>query len=129
MPTKKLSILIIDDDPFLLSMYGRKFLDHGCIVHGAQRAAEGLADAKRLRPDMIVLDVMLPDEDGLSLLKKLKRTKETASLKVCLLTNVAEPAYREQALILGAAAYLVKAYYDPGEVVEQVLSFLNSKKK
>ncbi len=128
MPSAKHKILLIDDDPFLLAMYGRKFMAAGFIVHGAQTAAEGLAEAKRLTPDIVLLDIMLPDEDGLSVLKKLRRHKETAALKVCMLSNIGQSSYREQALILGANGYLVKAYCDPSEVVEKVQEIISAPK-
>lgn len=124
MPAKKYKILIVDDDPFLLAMYGRKFMAEGFIVHGAQTGAEALAEAKRLPLDLMILDIMLPDEDGLTVLKKLRNQKETANLKVCLLSNVGQPGYREQALILGASAYLVKAYCDPSEAVAKALEII-----
>ncbi len=128
MPAKKFKILLVDDDPFILSMYGRKFMDEGFIVHGAHTAADALAQAKAFSPDLVLLDIMLPDEDGLTLLKKLKRQKETAHLKICMLSNLGQASYREQALIMGASAYLVKAYFDPSEVVAKVQELIAAKK-
>lgn len=126
MPKKKIKILLIDDDPFMLRMYSRKFLSEGWIVEGASTAAAGLSEAKKFKPDVILLDIMLPDEDGLALLKKIKRSKETAATPVLMLSNLSQGTYREQALILGASDYLVKAYYDPSEVSAKILSALKA---
>jgi DNA-binding response OmpR family regulator len=126
MSVSKYKILIIDDDPFLLIMYSKKFLAEGFIVNGVQTAAEGLAEAKNIKPDIILLDVMLPDEDGISLLKKLKRQKETASTPVILLSNISEQPHREQARVYGAAAYYVKACLEPAEIVDKVKKLLVS---
>lgn len=117
MAALKTSLLLIDDDPFFLRLYSSQFMAAGYIVHVAATATEGLSDAKRLKPHFILLDLMLPDGDGLSVLKQLKRQKETAGITVVLLSNVSHPGYREQARSLGAAEYLVKAYYEPSEIV------------
>ncbi|MCX6792480.1 MAG: response regulator [Candidatus Falkowbacteria bacterium] len=121
---KKVKILFIEDDKFLLSMYSLKFLTEGFVVHGAMTAEEGFAEASIFKPDLIMLDIMLPDEDGIMLLKKLKRSKTTAAIPVVLLSNLSEPAYREKGLIYGALDFWVKAYYDPTEIVDKVKKIL-----
>ncbi len=124
MNHRKPKILIIEDNHFLLVTYSRKFLAEGFIVHGAQTAQIGLAEAKSIQPDIIMLDIILPDEDGLSVLKKLKRSKETAGTPVVMLSNISEGLYREQAKIFGAIAYVIKAYTDPNELVAIIKSYL-----
>jgi DNA-binding response OmpR family regulator len=124
MPTTKSKILIIEDDPFILRMYSQKFSNEGYIIYGAQTATAGLDLAKKITPDLILLDIILPDEDGLSLLKKIKRQKETAKIPVIILTNVNETPHREQAKIFGAVGYYVKAYLDPVEIVEKIKGIL-----
>ena len=124
MPKNKPKLLLIDSDPFLIRMYNQKFLAEGFIVHSATTAVAGLQEAKSFLPDIILLDISLPDEDGLSLLKKLKRQKETAKTPVLILTNINEMPHREQAKIYGAVGYFVKAYFEPAEVVEHVLTVI-----
>ncbi len=124
MSLRKPKILIVEDNHFLLMMYSRKFLAEGFIVHGVRTAKEALTEAKTLQADVILLDVILPDEDGLSVLKKLKRSKETIATPVVMLSNISEALYREQAKIFGAAAYLIKAYTEPGEVVALIKGLL-----
>ncbi len=99
-------------------------MEEGFIVYSAVTAAEAAADAKRFKPNLMLLDLMLPDGDGLSVLKNLKRDKDTANIIVVLLSNVSQPAYREQARSLGAAEYLVKAYYEPSEIVAYMKTLL-----
>lgn len=124
MTSVKTKILIIEDDPFLLRMYSQKFSSEGFTIHGAQNAIDGFDVAKKVIPDLILLDIVLPDEDGLSLLKKIKRQKETANIPVIILTNVNEAPHREQAKIFGAVGYYVKAYLDPVEIVEKIKDIL-----
>lgn len=125
MKTKHPKILFVEDDKFILSMYSLKFLAEGFVVRGAMTAQEGLTEAVTFKPDLIMLDIMLPDDDGLVLLKKLKRDKTTNSIPVVLLSNLSDPAYREQGLIYGAQDYWIKAYFDPSEIVAKVKKLLN----
>ncbi len=128
MPSRKHKLLIIDDDPFLMALYSQKFLEEGYVVQGAQTAEAGFEEAKRLKPEIILLDMMLPDSDGFTLCKRLKRSKETAASIVVFLSNVSQPNYREQARILGAVDYLVKAYLEPSEIVERINEIIEAKK-
>ncbi len=112
---------------FLLSLYSTKFVSEGCIVSGANSAAEALETLVSYKPSLIILDVMLPDEDGIQLLKKIKRAKNTASIPVVMLSNLSDPSYREQALIYGAEDYWIKMHYDPSEIVSKALQIINKK--
>jgi len=125
MKKKQPKILFVEDDKFILSMYSLKFLSEGFVVRGAMTAEDGLKEASIFKPDLIMLDIMLPDDDGITLLKKLKRNKATNAIPVVLLSNLSEPAYREQGLIYGALDFWVKAYYDPAEIVEKVKKILS----
>lgn len=124
MKKKVSKVLIIEDDRFIISMYSAKFVTEGLAVAGALTAAEGFAEAESFKPDIIIMDIMLPDEDGISLLKKLKRSKTTASIPVVVLSNVSDPKFREQSLIYGAIDYWIKAFLEPSEIVEKVLNIL-----
>lgn len=117
-------VLLIEDDRFIMAMYSAKFVAAGLAVAGSMSAAEGLAEAQSFKPDIIVLDIMLPDEDGISVLKKLKRSKTTAGIPVVVLSNISDPKFREQSLIYGAIDYWIKAYVEPQEVVEKILKIL-----
>lgn len=127
MPSKQPLVLLVEDDMFLLSLYSTKFVSEGCIVAGASSAAEALEKLALHKPALIILDVMLPDEDGIMLLKKIKRGKGTASIPVVMLSNLSDPSYREQALIYGAEDYWIKMHYDPSEIVSRSLTIINKK--
>lgn len=129
MPERKSKILIVQDDGFLLPLYSRRFLAEGFIVHGVRSAREALEAAKRILADIIMLEILLPDEDGLSVLKKLKRHKDTATTPVVILSNVSEGPYQEQARIFGASAYVIKAHHTPAEVVYIIKELLQSSGK
>ena len=126
MKAKSAKILLVEDDHFILSMYSAKFVSEGFSVRGAMTAAEALEEAKAFKPDIILLDIMLPDEDGFAVLKALKRGKTTAAIPVVLLSNLSDPSHREQGLIGGAEDYWIKAYLDPSEVVAKTKQLLKA---
>jgi DNA-binding response OmpR family regulator len=126
MKAKSAKILLVEDDHFILSMYSAKFVSEGFSVRGAMTAVEALEEAKAFKPDIILLDIMLPDEDGFAVLKALKRGKTTAAIPVVLLSNLSDPSHREQGLIGGAEDYWIKAYLDPSEVVAKTKQLLKA---
>ncbi len=80
----------------------------------------GLRLAKSEKPDLILLDLILPKAHGLEVLKTLKGDTETKSIPVIVLTNLEQPEDIERALESGAVAYLVKATYDLSEIMEKI---------
>ncbi|PLX21765.1 response regulator [Candidatus Parcubacteria bacterium] len=119
MSTKK-KILIVEDDEFLLSMYSTKFEIEGYEVVIAANGEEGVEKSRNSNPDIILLDIMLPQMDGFDVLKKIKASRETNSIPVILLTNLSQKQDVEQGLSLGADDYLVKAHFMPSEVVDKI---------
>ncbi len=123
--TNKPRILIIEDDELLSSMYFTKFSKEGFDVLFCDNGEAGLSIAKKERPNIILLDILLPGINGFEVLKKLKEDGATALIPVILLTNVSEPAEMEKGMKLGAVDYLVKVFHVPTEVVEKVKARLH----
>lgn len=118
-------ILIVDDDSLLVRMYQKKFENDGYIVATADDGETALQRVQEFKPDLILLDVMMPKVNGLQILAILKENKETGNIPVILLTNVGgtdEDVNR--GLELGAVAYLVKAANRPSAVVAKVKEIL-----
>ena len=113
-------ILIIDDDPFILAMYTQKFKEHGFQVEVAHEGKEGLAKAKELKPDVILLDVVMPAMDGFDVLKKLKEDAGAQPPKIIFLTNFGQREDVERGMQLGADDYIIKAHFTPSEVVKKI---------
>ncbi|HEY4492900.1 MAG TPA: response regulator, partial [Acidobacteriota bacterium] len=99
------TIQIIDDDPDFLHFIKMYLQDEGFHVLTAESASTGLEIAKKYRPDAIILDVLLPDQDGFNLLETLKSSKETANIPVLVLSVIKE---KLKGMSLGASEYLVK---------------------
>jgi DNA-binding response OmpR family regulator len=116
-------ILIVEDDNFLLSMYSTKFKQEGFEILAAENGEKGLKLAQE-KPDVILLDIILPKMDGFEVLKNLKSQKETADIPVILLTNLSQQDDTKKGMSLGAAGYFIKAHFMPSEVVDKVKSYL-----
>ena len=90
MPEKKSTILLIEDDQMIATMYQTKFSMEGQTIVTATDGADGLAKAKELKPDIVLLDIILPKLDGFSVLKELKADATTKNIPVILLTNLGQ---------------------------------------
>ncbi|MFH1822194.1 MAG: response regulator [Patescibacteria group bacterium] len=131
LPAKKrgnetIKILLIEDDPFLLSMYTSKFEIENFQVVDAEDGEKGLKVAAREKPDIILLDILLPKKDGFEVLKDLKSNAGLKHIPVILLTNLSQKDEVDKGLALGAVDYLIKAHFMPFEVVEKIKKVIGS---
>lgn len=115
------NILLVDDDPLLVRMYQKKFELDGHKIVTASDGSQLFSVLADFKPDVILLDVMMPEMNGINALKKLKATDQHKNIPVIMLTNVGSSEKdSEEALEAGAVAYLVKASYSPKEIVQKV---------
>ncbi|MCD4705840.1 response regulator [bacterium] len=124
---QKQKVLLIEDDEMLLDMYNLKFLESGFDVVKAQNGLEGYEVAVKNKPDIILLDIILPQMDGFAVMEKLKQNKDTAKIPVFFLTNLKQEEDVERGKKLGAVGYLVKATLTPTQILEKVKQFLKTK--
>lgn len=117
-------ILIVEDDKFLRELIAKKLSEEGFIVEEASDGEEGIRKIKEGRPDLILLDLILPSIDGFEVLEKIKKDLETKPIPVIILSNLGQKEDIERGLKLGAFDYLVKAHFTPGEVIEKVRNAL-----
>lgn len=113
-------VLIVEDDAFILGMYVKKLQHEQCATLVATDGERGLETARVERPDIILLDILLPRMDGLFVLEQLKRDPATRDIPVIILSNLNDEKVIEKGYALGAAAFVVKAHNEPAEVVEKV---------
>ena len=117
-------ILLIEDETILLEMYKDKLEDAGFEAIGASEAKEGLKIAKKEKPDLIILDILLPKENGIYFLQQLKEDSEIASIPVIAFSNYDDPLDKKRALRLGAREYLLKTNYTPQGIIEKIKEYL-----
>ena len=119
------TILFIEDEPTIQKSISRFLEKEGYEVKSALDGEIGLETAKKIRPDLILLDLILPRKDGFEVLKELKKEESTKNIPVIALTNLEESGNIERVLSLGATAYLIKANYKLEEIVEKIKQILN----
>lgn len=117
-------ILFIEDEASLQKTVGEILEQEGFEVLSALDGEMGVNLAKSEKPDLILLDLILPKKDGFQVIKELRADQATANLKIIVLTNLGSSADVERAIELGATTYLVKADYELEEVLGKIKEFL-----
>lgn len=118
-------ILLIEDDPFLAEIYAIKFQEAGFLTTVAQNGYGGLKNAKEQKPNLFLIDIVMPTMDGFEVLAAIKRDPEMRDIPVVILSNLGEEEDVKRGLALGVRDYLIKAHYTPTEVVARVIAILN----
>jgi len=113
-------ILFIEDESALQKTFGDTLRGEGYKMIPALDGEIGLRLAKSEKPDLILLDLILPRIHGFEVLKKLKEDKETQAIPIIILTNLEGIGDIEKALELGAETYLIKAEYSLEEVLQKI---------
>jgi len=116
-------ILLIEDEKILSEMYQDKFTKAGFEVSVASEAKEGLEIAKKEKPDLIVLDILLPRENGITFLTWLRNEPEVSLLPVVAFSNYDDPEIKKQAIKLGVKEYLIKTNYTPQEIINKIKDY------
>jgi two-component system alkaline phosphatase synthesis response regulator PhoP len=124
MANKEISVLIVEDDTMISNMYKLKLENDGYRVITADNGADGLTAAKEKKPDIVLLDIILPQLDGFSVLKEIKGEEKTRKIPVVMLTNLGTEEDIEKGKQFGAEGYIVKANYTPAQVSEEIKKYL-----
>lgn len=117
-------ILIVEDETSIIQLYKLKFMEAKYEVFEASTGVAGLEIAKKEKPDIILLDIIIPQYDGFAVLEMLKQDPATKNIPVILLTNLAQEEDKNRGVKLGAKDYLVKANFTPSEVLKKVEAHL-----
>jgi len=117
-------ILIIEDDDFLSRMYVAKLEMEGYGLLTAADGEKGLRLIKKEKPDLILLDLLLPKMDGFTVLEKINQDDSLKQIPVIVLTNLSQKSDIDRCFALGADDYLIKAHFVPSEVIKKINRFL-----
>jgi len=115
-------ILLIEDDPVLSRMYEKKFTGEGHEVLLAASGKEGLEKVSQ-GPNLILLDLMLPEMPGVEVLKNLKANSATSQIPIIVMTNLGEEQ-KEEVMKLGAVDFLLKTQLSPTQILEKIHRYL-----
>jgi len=113
-------IIIVEDEQAIAEMYRFKLQQAGYEVRFAYNGVDGLALAEEFKPDLILLDLMMPKMSGEEMLRHLRATNWGKDMKVIILTNVSEDTVSKELDPLKVSRYMVKANYTPSQVAEAV---------
>lgn len=119
MDTKK-KILLVEDDTALAAVYRSRLELEGFEIREVNNGEEALSAAIDFKPDLILLDAMMPKISGFDVLDILRNTPDTTDVRVIMLTALSQPKDKERAEALGVNDYLVKSQVVIGDVVERV---------
>ena len=114
------TILIVEDEKVLREMYSQKFAENGFATLLAKDENEVFDILKKETPDIILLDILLPQGDGIDILKTLKANEQTKNIKVLVFSNLDDPHIKKQAQTFGAEKYLIKTNFTPKELLGEV---------
>ncbi|MEK7680551.1 MAG: response regulator [Patescibacteria group bacterium] len=120
-------VLIVEDDVFLAEIYQKKFEMEGFKVSVANNGEKGLADIQKKKPDIVLLDILLPKLDGFAVLEEVKKDPTIQNIPIILLTNLGQKDDVQRGLDEGAVDYLIKTHFKPSEVVDKVRKILRKK--
>lgn len=121
-----MKVLIVDDEKGVLKMYSEFLTGTGIEVLQATDGQTGFKLAKEQKPDVILLDIIMPRYNGLDILKDLKADQDVKNIPVFLLTNLPAESSEDKAKQLGAAGYLVKAEYEPKMILDVIKGVVKS---
>ena len=113
-------ILIIEDEEILLNILKKKLIGEGFEVLTALDGEEGLKVIKEKKPDLILLDILMPKKTGFEVMEEKIKDPEIKDIPIIIVSNSGQPVELERAKALGAKDCLVKTEFDPQEVVDKV---------
>ena len=118
-------ILIIDDSKFTRTVYESELKQENIQVETAEDGEAGIAKAKSEKPDLVLLDMILPKKDGFDVLRELKADSNTKDIPVIVFSKLNQKSDIDEALKLGAIKYLPKGRYTPKQVLTQIKKILD----
>lgn len=119
-----MKILIVEDEEILAKVLGEKFEDNDFKVSIASDGEVALTMAHKIKPDIILLDIMLPKLDGMEVLAQLKTDEELKNIPVIMLSNLNDDEKIKQSLAMGAVDYMTKIQHPVNEIIEKVNKYV-----
>lgn len=123
----KPKILLIEDDKMIVDMYKMRLESEDYEVIVTDKGSEVIELAKAHQPVVILLDIILPETDGFSILQILKKDVETKNIPIMLLTNLGQESDQEKGVDMGANDYLIKSQHTPADVIVKINKLIKKK--
>lgn len=121
-------VLIIEDEKILIELLEQKIEEEGYEVFTSLNGKEGLELIKKVKPDLVLLDIIMPKLNGYEVMEEMNKLQEfnLKKIPVIIVSNSGQPVEIERALSLGVRDYLIKAQFDPKEVIDKIRKQIGS---
>ena len=113
-------ILLIEDEEIMIDLLQRKLTQEGYEVSLAKDGVEGLEMIKEIKPDLILLDIVMPNKNGFEVMEEIQVDEALKDIPIIVISNSGQPVEIDKAKKLGARDWLIKTEFDPQEVIEKV---------
>ena len=113
-------ILIIEDEEVLLGLLQERLVQEGYQVDIAKDGQEGLGKIRKFKPDLILLDIIMPKMGGFEVMEEVNKDEELKTIPIIIVSNSGQPVELERAKKLGVRDWLIKTDFDPQEVIDKV---------
>jgi len=117
----KKKILLIEDEKIMIDLLQRKLTQKGYEISVARDGEEGLKVMREVRPDLVLLDIIMPKMGGFEVMEEMGKNKELKKIPVIVVSNSGQPVELDKAQKLGAKDWLIKTEFDPQEVIDKVV--------
>lgn len=123
-------VLIVEDDPMLVEIYEKKFSENSDFeVITASTGVETEKKVAQEKPDLVLLDLILPEEDGFQVLEKVRKTEPGKKAKIIVFSNLSQEEEKQKAMDLGADSFMVKSDFTPQQLVDKIKGFFSEQPK
>ncbi|PJB16017.1 response regulator [Candidatus Falkowbacteria bacterium CG_4_9_14_3_um_filter_38_19] len=114
-------ILLVEDEELMINLLQRKLTKEGYEISVARDGEEGLKEMREIKPDLVLLDIIMPKMGGFEVMEEMGKDKELKKIPVVIISNSGQPVELDEAQRLGARDWLIKTEFDPQEVVDKVI--------
>ena len=114
-------ILLIEDEEIMIGLLQKKLTNEGYEISVARDGEEGLKAMREVRPDLVLLDIIMPKMGGFEVMEGMQKDKELKKIPVIVISNSGQPVELDKAQKLGAKDWLIKTEFDPQEVLNKVV--------
>jgi len=117
-------ILIVEDEEIMIDLLQRKLTREGYEVSVTRDGDEGLKTMREVKPDLILLDIIMPKMGGFEVMEEMNKDPELKKIPIIIVSNSGQPVELDNAQKLGAKDWLIKTEFDPQEVIEKVIKLI-----
>lgn len=126
--TSDMNILIVEDDVFFQKFYSQKLQEAGFTVNVATDGNDALVKARETKPDLIILDIIMPNKDGFEVLEDIAKDARLSKTPVLVFSTLGQENDVQKALKLGAVGYVNKTFFDFGNLKQKIEQAIQSKR-